>query len=712
MHTRQYVQNSSLKTVKFAASRLQTVYVCFHQYRMNMIDLHQRRHNQNNYNCINRNDEHISQASVDGTMRGIVMKHYLLYLIIVIFSVSTGVRANTLPETDAKPAAGDKLKPVTLQIPFVKNVGQANADVVFYADTFGGALLVKKQGVLELIVPQTSGNKTPPPVISESFTGASIDTIEGASLSPARVSYFLGSKPEYWRSNIPTYEVISMGDIYEGIELRLKSYGNTVEKLFHLGPGADPKLIRVNITGAESIKITEQGQLALNTKHGSIKYSRPRAYQIIDNETRQVDVAYSVAGDTYSFELGNYDTGRELIIDPLLQSTYFGGSGNDVVRELGIAPNGNVYAVGYTDSAISRFLLTPDGTDAFVARFSSSLGILHNVSFIGGMDDGADYAAAIAFHSLTPDEFEIYVAGNTASADLAGLAQGGADANFGTASTGETEGFVARFTSDLTALLGTTYYGGGTPVNVGISPDDSINAIAINSNGVFITGTTSASDIPLVSPIPVPPPTQGAFGGGNSDAFVAQLNFNLDDILAASYLGGTGDDDARDIVLDSTTAFIAGRTSSVPFPGVTNTLGGGYDAFVTEINQSLDGTVSSTYIGGDGDEQVQALVNTGTGISDTLVYLAGTTASTDFPLGASPAVFADQDDNFIARINKDLATDYQATYLGGGDVDQLWDMALYKEAGTFDINTDSVYVTGSKNSHLSFISKFSIGFGY
>ena len=57
------------------------------------------------------------------------MKHYLLYLIIVIFSVSTGVRANTLPETDAKPAAGDKLKPVTLQIPFVKNVGQANADI-------------------------------------------------------------------------------------------------------------------------------------------------------------------------------------------------------------------------------------------------------------------------------------------------------------------------------------------------------------------------------------------------------------------------------------------------------------------------------------------------------------------------------------------------------------------------------------------------------
>jgi hypothetical protein len=71
------------------------------------------------------------------------MKHFLLYLAVVVFLASAGVSANKLPATAEAPSKGEKLKLSTLQIPFVKNVGQADAEVVFYADTFGGALLVK-----------------------------------------------------------------------------------------------------------------------------------------------------------------------------------------------------------------------------------------------------------------------------------------------------------------------------------------------------------------------------------------------------------------------------------------------------------------------------------------------------------------------------------------------------------------------------------------
>lgn len=637
------------------------------------------------------------------------MKRLLLILVVVAYSALNGLNAGTPPATTGSPIAGDDLKRATLHIPFIKNVGQASDDVAFYADTFGGALLVKKQGQLELVVPHSSDNKTRHAIIGETFVGAKINAIKGSSAAVTKVSYFLGNKPENWHSNIPTYETVSMGDIYDDIELRLKAYGNNVEKLFHVRPGADPGSIRVKLSGIESINITESGSLALNTIQGVVQYSRPSAYQIVGNERHMVDVAYRIKGDSYGFDLGEYDIIRELIIDPLLQSTYFGGSGDDVVRELGIAPNDNVYVVGHTDSVISSLSLIPDGIDAFVAHFSPALAQLQNVSFIGGnpASSRTDEALAVAFRVTAVDSFDVYVAGNTSSPDLAGVeAVVSADDIYADAGAAETEGFVAWFSSDLT-LLRTTYYGGATPVIIGGNPNDSINAIAINNDGVFITGTTSASDIPLVTPIPIPPPTQGAFGGGNSDVFITQLSFDLTDIMAATYLGGTSEDEARDLVLDSDNAIIAGHTGSTDFPGVTagvfqeTKIGGNdgtTDAFVSAISLSLTGTINSTYIGGAGNENVQAIVNTGTGTAEALVYLAGTTTSADFPLGAATATFSTQEDNFIARINKDLVAEYQATYLGGNGTDMLWDMALHKEASAFDINTDSVYVTGSTQS--------------
>lgn len=636
------------------------------------------------------------------------MKRLLLFLVVVAFSASNGLNAGTPPVTTGSPTAGDDLKRATLHIPFIKNVGQASDDVAYYADTFGGALLVKKQGRLELVVPQSSDNKTRHSIIGETFVGARINAIKGSSAAVTKVSYFLGNKPENWHSNIPTYETVSLGDIYDDIELKLKAYGNNVEKLFHVRPGADPGSIRVKLSGTESINITESGSLALKTKHGVVQYSRPSAYQIVGNKRHVVDVAYRIKGDSYGFELGDYDITRELIIDPLLQSTYFGGAGNDVVRELGIAPNDNVYVVGHTDSVISSLSLIPDGIDAFVAHFSPALAQLQNVSFIGGnpASSRTDEALAVAFRVTTFDSFDVYVAGYTSSPNLAGIEAASADDFYADEGVEETEGFVAWFSSDLT-LLRTTYYGGATPASVGGNPNDSINAIAINNDGVFITGRTTATDIPLVTPTPVPPPTQGAFGGGNSDAFIARLDFDLTGIISATYLGGEGDDEAGDLVLDATTALIAGHTSSTVFPGTAgvfqDTKAGGNDgttdAFVTETDLSLTGAVNSTYIGGTGNENVQAIANTGTGTSDTLVYLAGTTTSTDFP-GTSTATFATANNNFVAYINKDLAaaTDFQATYLGGDGADLLWDLALHKEANTFDINTDSVYVTGSTRS--------------
>ncbi|MBT8129183.1 MAG: hypothetical protein KJP10_04270, partial [Gammaproteobacteria bacterium] len=629
------------------------------------------------------------------------MKRFIIVSVAIIAAtLLTGPYANTSVPASSTETTSSESGLARLHIPFIKNVGQVDADVAFYADTFGGAVVVKKQGELELIVPHRGDDNNGYSIINESFVGAQVKHIEGSAAAVTKVSYFLGNQPDRWRSNIPTYETVSMGDIYNDIGLKLKAYGNNVEKLFHVRPGADPASIQIKVKGTRSISVTDEGLLELNLTDCVVMYSRPKAYQVIENEMRPVEVAYRVSGDSYGFELGDYDTSKELVIDPLLQSTYFGGTGNDVIREIGIAPDQKVYVIGSTDSEISSFSLTPDGTDAFVALFSPKLAQLQNVTFIGGTDSGKDHALAIAFRSTTIDEFEVYIAGETASADLPGLATGGADSEFGTALTGETEGFIARFSSDL-ILLGTSYYGGSTvgDSTASSSPDDSINSIAISNNGIYIAGTTSCDDIPQIS---TGSSSQDAYGMGSSDGFIAKLVSDLTSITAATYLGGLTEDQARDLFVDTvdnidTTVYIAGNTDSADFPGIAASPSA-IDAFVSKIDASLTGAITSTYIGGSGNEDVQALVNTAPA-ADSLLYLAGTTTSADFPPGDGAPTFPDPEDNFIARINKDLSTEYQATYLGGNKPDKLWDMALHKEGSAFDISTDSVYVTGSTSSY-------------
>ena len=52
-----------------------------------------------------------------------------------------------------------------------------------------------------------------------------------------------------------------------------------------------------------------------------------------------------------------YDAGRPLYIDPLIYSTYLGGSGSDYGHGIAVDSAGNAYVTGYTDS--TDFPTTP-----------------------------------------------------------------------------------------------------------------------------------------------------------------------------------------------------------------------------------------------------------------------------------------------------------------------------------------------------------------
>ena len=97
-----------------------------------------------------------------------------------------------------------------------------------------------------------------------------------------------------------------------------------------------------------------------------------------------VEAAYQVGGTggemAYGFRVGPYARQADLMIDPLLQSTYLGGTVTDVANAIAIHPTtGDVYVAGQTSSADfpgvagGAQAAKSTGDDAFVARLTPSL---------------------------------------------------------------------------------------------------------------------------------------------------------------------------------------------------------------------------------------------------------------------------------------------------------------------------------------------------
>ena len=158
----------------------------------------------------------------------------------------------------------------------------------------------------------------------------------------------------------------------------------------------------------------------------------------------------------YRFKLGEYNKAFPLTIDPML-STYLGGSGLDCGYALDThyIDDLYVYVTGYTESDDDFPGLTGvqtdfgrGGRDVFVARLDHDLRVM-DATYLGGSgeDEGFDITCHYSHHY-------VYVVGFTDSTDFptapaAGRGRGG-----------EQDGFITRFTQDLSAIEESRYLGG------------------------------------------------------------------------------------------------------------------------------------------------------------------------------------------------------------------------------------------------------------
>ncbi len=342
-----------------------------------------------------------------------------------------------------------------------------------------------------------------------------------------------------------------------------------------------------------------------------------------------------------SFQTTNRGTGSNQIVgfvtklnptgSALVYSTYLGASNFVYGNAIAIDSAGDAYVTGYTQAGdfptLHPVQATFGGTigtsnNVFVTELNPTGTALVFSTYLGG--SYSDQGAGIA----VDNSGNVYVGGYTTSIDFPLLHSYQA---INTSVTGLAYAFVAKMNWNGTtlALVYSTVLGGSSGTQG--------TALAADASGnVYLTGWTGSSDYPTTASA-----FQKTYAGG-ADTFIAKLSWNGSTLSLpySTFLGGSGYDQANAIAIDSSgNAYVAGTTLSTNFPtlnAILSTSGGGYYAFVTELNPTGSALVYSTYLGGS---DPSGYGTSGYGIALDAAgnaYVTGNTGATNFPTTASP----------------------------------------------------------------------------
>jgi len=375
----------------------------------------------------------------------------------------------------------------------------------------------------------------------------------------------------------------------------------------------------------------------------------------------------------------------------LIYSTYLGGSNNEQAVGIAVDGSGSAYVTGSSSS--SDFPLTP-GTlrssssgGVFLTRLSPSGSSLLFSGKFGGSGN-SDSPRALALDTAG----NVYITGSAQSQDFP-VTPGAFNSAPLQPAYFYSKVFVSKVGPTGTALLYSARFGGGNA--------DSGAAIAVDTNGAaYVGGVTSSSDFPV---------TAGAFQSSPRSAyaqhgFVAKLSPAGDQLVFATYLGGSSSDSISGVAVDSAlNVVVAGNTSSSDFPLTAAAfrslpVGSSTGVFVTKLRNDATGLVFSSVFGGSGSNVATGVAVDGSGS----VTVAGYTSGNGFPvpIGAIQSVSANRPlspyccsvgtAGFVSRLDSQGASLVYSTYLSGSTSDAIDALALDASG--------NAYVTGNTTS--------------
>ena len=255
----------------------------------------------------------------------------------------------------------------------------------------------------------------------------------------------------------------------------------------------------------------------------------------------------------------------------LLASTYLGGKGPEMCRDLALDASGCDYVTGFSSSRdfpVKKAVQAAYGgtQDVFVTKFpAADLSRLTYSTYLGGgsKDDGTgvdvDDAGAAYVVGYAQGTFPTVNA-------FQKTRKGGADA------------FAAKIDPSGTSLLYSTYLGGVAM--------DLANDVRVDATGAaLVFGTTRSRAFPVRN-------AYQAVMNGSSDAFMTVFSADGKKLLESTFFGGSYSEQGTALFLDADgSIYLTGLTESPDFPSAwpyQKKLAGGTDAFVLKFTRNGD----------------------------------------------------------------------------------------------------------------------------
>ena len=600
---------------------------------------------------------------------------------------------------------------------FEPNQGQVAGETEWIAKARGGTLYITGEAVA--FATSEAGKK---PKIMR-FVGATASMGVGEGALESYSNYFTGRDEKNWHSGVPHYSKVRYKGLYPGIDLVYYSTADRrIEYDFEIAPGVDVRQVELAFEGFDRAELDRAtGDLLIRHGKSTVTQKRP----IVMQDGHKILCRYERRAERWGLVIDVYDESHALTIDPVLDfATYVGGPGADYAK-VSLDSAGAVYLAGYSQTpsgpSLNPFQQTSLLTyTAFVAKFTANADRLQFFTVFAATGTSNVSGASIDRNG------NILLSGGTSAPDFP------VKNAFQSQLKAQSASFVMKLSSDGRSIQWSSYFGG--------SADGGFAGSALDANGdLILGGHTSAKDIPIVNPYQpqfgggqydcvlakvsnsgklvfstffggngldfCSPPSVDRHGdiwvagqsystdlplknaiqttlttrNGFSTPFIARFSNDGQQLKYSTFLGGVGSGGAEVVSLNSKDEIYV---SAFAFFGdflVKNAYQNTSQSDISMILMKLDPTgqqiITSTYFGGSGRSTGTVMIGT-----DDTVYVAGTAASSDFPVKDSLQPLRDMSFTnkmaFVARFTPDLRTLIYSTVLGGSRNQECCSMAL------------------------------------
>ncbi|MGD0620159.1 MAG: hypothetical protein ABSB67_21170, partial [Bryobacteraceae bacterium] len=452
---------------------------------------------------------------------------------------------------------------------------------------------------------------------------------------PGKCNYLIGPDPSRWIRDQETFGRVRYHDVYDGVDVAWYGAEGGIEYDLSMRPGTDTGRIAIRFDGVGKLALEPGGDLRIETQARPLTMRVPVVYQEAAGVRTRVGARYVLRpGNEVGFKLAKYDKSRPLVIDPTLVYAAWFPSQNLSVAAMATDPQGNMYVGGSADwiPTVNDVQADQTSSEPYIIKFDPTGTTMLYATFVGGTGDTISGLAVDSTGNVVATG-EVALGGNFPTVNPA-------QSTCGSQYDPGYCGFVFRLNPSGNGLVYATYM-----TNLG-------NAVAVDTGGnAYVTGT----------------------------GFVNKYAPNGTVQYTSTLTGGSA------ITADPQGfAYVAGSIELPAFqgvPGVRSVGSGdcGYNsvtfvttncAFVTKL--SADGTALSwaAVLGGSGTQAASAIARDPT---SGVVYMAGSTTSSDFPVtaGVIQPTAGGQTDAFIASIAADGSAFGFVTYLGGSSNDDI-----------------------------------------